>query len=59
MMSENLAKLLSTLLVNHIDKLTPDIHVGGMEAEKIKQMFVNCNFTSIEYWIDRKLQKVK
>lgn len=58
-MSENLAKLLSTLLVNHANELTSDRHVSGMETEKIKQMLVNCNFTSIEYWIDRKLQKIK
>lgn len=57
MMSKNLARLLTAVLVNHIDNTTNSMNTSSMEAEKIEQMFINNNFTSIEYWIESKLKK--
>lgn len=57
MMSKNLARLLTVVLVNHIDSTTSGMDTSSMEAEKIEQMFINNNFTSIEYWVESKLKK--
>ena len=58
-MSKQLEGLLTALLIDHVDKSTTGMCVSSMEGEQIERMFINCNFTSIEYWIDRKLQKIK
>lgn len=56
-MSKKLARILTSLLVDHIDKNTEGMNTSSDIAERIEQMFINGNFVSIEYWIESKLKK--
>lgn len=56
-MSKELARILTSLLIDHIDKNTEGMDTSSDVAERIEQMFINGNFVSIEYWIESKLRK--
>lgn len=56
-MSKNLAELLTALLVQHVNNTSESVNTSSTEHEVLEQMFINNNFTSIEYWIESKLKK--
>lgn len=56
-MSKELAGILASLLIEHVDKNTEGMNTSSDVAERIERMFINGNFVSIEYWIESKLRK--
>lgn len=56
-MSEELAKLLTALLIDHVNKNAEDVYTDDAETERLKKMFLNGNFVSITYWIGGRLRK--
>ncbi len=56
-MNKNLAGLLTVLLVQHVNNTSESMNTSSTEHEVLEQMFMNNNFTSIEYWIESKLKR--